>query len=170
MEPDPPVEAEPIPPRQSAGAYGFSRNELRGLVVIGLLAGAWIIYEWYERHYSQTVPAWVMEDVVIDQSSPADSAGAKQPQREVRSAAEDPGHTLVDVNTAGRGELIRLPGIGPTLAMRIIEDREKNGPFANLQDLQRVRGIGPKTATALAGWLRFSSVPVAPAETTVEVQ
>jgi competence protein ComEA len=36
-----------------------------------------------------------------------------------------------------------LPGIGPKLAHRIVEDRQKNGGFASLEDLGRVSGIGP---------------------------
>ena len=50
----------------------------------------------------------------------------------------------VDVNTADRPELMQLPGIGPTLARRIIASRETSGPFKNCDDLRRVRGIGPK--------------------------
>lgn len=50
----------------------------------------------------------------------------------------------VDVNAADRFELIQLPGIGDTLAQRIIEIRQTNGPFAEVEDLRRVRGIGPK--------------------------
>jgi len=180
MAPDPPAEDRLPPPHHSAGAYGFSRNELRSLVVFGLLAGGWIIYQWYDRRSSQGVPSWVVEDVLVDPSSPADStargsrsSGVTARKRSPiggRLDAEDPGHVLVDINTAARGELIRLPGIGPALATRIIADREKNGPFANLQDFQRVRGIGPKTATALAGWIRFSRAEVPPLDTAAQEQ
>jgi len=48
----------------------------------------------------------------------------------------------VDINTAGLEELQTLPGIGPALARRIIEDREANGPFREPGDLSRVFGIG----------------------------
>jgi len=51
----------------------------------------------------------------------------------------------VDVNTAGVAELERLPGVGPTLAGRIVAEREAHGPFAGTAALRRVRGLGPKT-------------------------
>jgi competence protein ComEA len=41
-------------------------------------------------------------------------------------------------------ELERLPGIGPVLARRIVEDRGRNGQYRRLEDLLRVKGIGPK--------------------------
>ena len=55
----------------------------------------------------------------------------------------------VDINTAGVAELERLPGLGPVLAQRIVEDREKNGPFQTPAALSRVKGIGSKTSEAL---------------------
>ena len=51
----------------------------------------------------------------------------------------------VDVNTAGLEKLDTLPGIGPVLAQRIIDDREANGPFASLEELLKVKGIGEAT-------------------------
>mgnify|MGYP005856075325 CR=1 FL=1 len=53
------------------------------------------------------------------------------------------GSGLVNINTAGTGELEKLPGIGPALAGRIIDFREKNGPFGNVEDITKVSGIGP---------------------------
>lgn len=51
----------------------------------------------------------------------------------------------IDLNAAGLAELDLLPGIGPALASRIIADRDENGPYDSIDDLQRVKGIGPKT-------------------------
>jgi competence protein ComEA len=51
----------------------------------------------------------------------------------------------VDVNRADWPELIQLPGIGPTLAQRLIDDRERNGEFRDVEELSRVGGIGPRT-------------------------
>ncbi len=56
----------------------------------------------------------------------------------------------VDVNLATAEELQLLPRIGPTLAARIVEERERGGPFRSVQDLTRVRGIGPRTVERLA--------------------
>jgi competence protein ComEA len=50
----------------------------------------------------------------------------------------------VDINTADLPELLQLPGIGNTLAGRIIASRKTDGPFASRDELVRIRGIGPK--------------------------
>lgn len=48
----------------------------------------------------------------------------------------------VNINTAKQTELETLPGIGPTIALRIIEYREENGKFTNIEELKEVEGIG----------------------------
>jgi len=59
----------------------------------------------------------------------------------------------VDINSADRLELIQLPGIGDTLAQRIIETRQSGGPFAKPDDLRRVNGIGPKIMERIRPYL-----------------
>lgn len=51
---------------------------------------------------------------------------------------------LVNINTATEEELDELPGVGESTARAIVEDRERNGPFALPEDLMRVSGIGEK--------------------------
>ena len=46
-----------------------------------------------------------------------------------------------------------MPGIGEALAQRIVEDRAENGPFLELNDLRRVRGIGPVTLEGMKPYL-----------------
>jgi len=62
----------------------------------------------------------------------------------------------INLNTATRAELQLLPRIGPALSQRIIEERQTNGPFADAEDLQRVKGVGPRTAARLAHAASFS--------------
>jgi competence protein ComEA len=57
----------------------------------------------------------------------------------------------VDLNRATIAELDALPGIGPATASAIVSDREMNGPFLTVDELTRVRGIGPAKLEALAG-------------------
>jgi competence protein ComEA len=49
----------------------------------------------------------------------------------------------VDINRASLADLTRLPGVGPALASRILQAREREGPFTSIDDLRRVRGVGP---------------------------
>lgn len=60
-----------------------------------------------------------------------------------------PVHTRININTASANELETLPGIGKGLAERIIEHREKHGPFRRPGDLVIVRGISDKRFRAL---------------------
>lgn len=57
----------------------------------------------------------------------------------------------LDLNRASAQELDALPGIGPATAAAIVAYREANGPFASVDDLLEVRGIGPAKLGALSG-------------------
>lgn len=58
---------------------------------------------------------------------------------------------VININTATAEELDSLPGIGPSTAAAIVEDRERNGPFASPEDLMRVSGIGEGKFSKLKG-------------------
>lgn len=70
------------------------------------------------------------------------------------SGAEAPGGgEPIDVNAADTRRLEELPGVGPATAAAIVADREASGPFASVDDLERVRGIGPATLERLRPWV-----------------
>ena len=51
----------------------------------------------------------------------------------------------VNINTASKEELTKLPGIGPAYADRIVAHRTEKGNFTSVEQLTEVKGIGPKT-------------------------
>ena len=61
---------------------------------------------------------------------------------------------LIDLNKASAEQLVALPGVGPAIAKRIVDFREKNGPFKRVEDLLKVRGVGEKSFQKIKGRVR----------------
>ena len=81
-------------------------------------------------------------------------AGASATQGAAK--AEGKPSTVINVNTATVAELEALPGIGASTAARIVEYRQKNGPFKKIEDLMNVRGVGEKSFLKLRSLLTVS--------------
>lgn len=64
----------------------------------------------------------------------------------------------LDINQATWVEWAQLDGIGETLARRIVQNRIDRGPFASIEDVSRVRGIGKKTMERIRPHLRQREV------------
>ena len=77
------------------------------------------------------------------------TAFASSPHGSVAAARSGPPDTVLNVNRATAVELEGLPGIGASLARRIVADREARGPFATVQALDRIPGIGPRLVARL---------------------
>lgn len=110
---------------------------LRGDAVVSALNLATLLRDGQEVHVPVTgetppAPVSLSPDASAADGSAATGSGA-----------------LVNLNTATAAELETLPGIGPALAQRIVEERAANGPYASADDLTRVRGIGPATVDKL---------------------
>ncbi|HUL59908.1 MAG TPA: helix-hairpin-helix domain-containing protein [Anaeromyxobacteraceae bacterium] len=102
-------------------------------------------------------------------------AGRGSPPRGWIGCATDPGGTRgftdeerlvlrlpLDPNRASARALAFLPGLGPALGRAIAAEREAHGPFADLDDLRRVRGIGPKRLEQARSTLAVAPGAVAP--------
>lgn len=76
---------------------------------------------------------------------------------------------LLDLNTAGRDELLSVRGIGPSLAGKIIEYRSAHGPFTRLEQLLEVKGIGEKSLARLRKYFTLSPSPSPEANVTPPV-
>ena len=81
----------------------------------------------------------------------------KKPKRPKKTEPEIPANVDLDVASAEQIETIR--GIGPSLAKRIVADRDSLGPFGSLEQLQRVKGVGPKLAARIDSSVTFSLLP-----------
>ena len=86
--------------------------------------------------------------------APAASAApeATSPASETAQAPTSVSYPL-NLNTATKEQLMTLSGIGDTLAQRIVDYRAQNGPFQSVDELDNVKGIGPKTIEKIRPYL-----------------
>lgn len=124
------LSATPVPPSPPAtpppaapDAPVPRRSQTAALALLVLAAGL-IGWRWYADHHG-TRPTDLHRDV---------------------------GHR-VDLNRATRSELMQIPGVGPSLADRIVAHRDARGRFANVEELRDVHGVGDATLGKLRPWV-----------------
>jgi competence protein ComEA len=132
----------------------YTRPQLAVLLVVVLVAGIGLaVGQWRRAHpelaarverFDRTAapPRPTVDELPV--ISPAERAAPPPRALPLPDAASKRAASVapVDVNRASADELRALPGIGAVLAARIVEARERHGPFASLDDLRRVRGLG----------------------------
>src|SRR5467141_2100616 len=79
------------------------------------------------------------------------AAGGVSPAASGSSVKEKP--EPVDINSASAADLEKVPGLGPSLSRRIIEFRDKNGPYGTVEDLLKIQGIGEKSLSHFREYL-----------------
>jgi comEA protein len=128
----------------------FSQRTAILLLAAAFLIGSAIRF-FQSRH---SVPEALQGQVFPDSAT---AAAFRAQAAEVAQLADEMAKRPVDINTATRMELERLPGIGPVLSQRIIDYRDRHGPFASVEALDDVPGIGPKRLEAVRGYATVDS-------------
>ena len=122
----------------------YTRPQLTVLLLVVLVAGIGLgIGHWRRAHPVLAERLERLDRVVVPPQPTVDELPLAQPARRTAPPKSLPPPQPVDINRATEDELRALPGIGGVLASRIVEAREQGGPFASLDDLRRVRGLGP---------------------------
>ena len=102
------------------------------------------------REVLVTLPPETVMPTVPSTEPPVRSEPSKQTEPKKSSDSSEKKVSFpVNINTASKKELDALPGIGETLAQRIIDYRSANGPFSTVDELTKVKGIGEKTLEKL---------------------
>ncbi len=90
------------------------------------------------------------------------ATAAQQGAGEAPPAKAAPATAIVNLNTATVTQLDALPGIGPKVAARIVEYRQKNGAFKKIEELMNVKGIGEKNFLRLKPYITVTPAKAAP--------
>ncbi|MDR2593656.1 MAG: helix-hairpin-helix domain-containing protein [Fibromonadaceae bacterium] len=95
-------------------------------------------------------------DTIDNEATASDDEDAKfaKHKREKKPKKKAPAFPL-PINSASNEDLCFIKGVGPSLAQKIIDYREKNGNFRTAKDLEKVPGIGAKKRQAMEEFVRF---------------
>ena len=129
---------------------------LIGTMLAGLIVGA-IRHNYFDNKRDNIVTHERKASFLRDSQLPLDTDAASVLQEIVADGQEEALREgrikkkieSINVNTAKKDELIFLPNVGPVTGERIIRFREDFGVFKSIDDLTRVKGIGPKTLDKL---------------------
>ncbi len=130
----------------------LTKNERRALFIVGLILAISAVVEWIGPHKTSTKQFdYSLQDSLFkvlsqDTNRTAPSSTTTKPKITRKKTATKPlqPHSI-NINTADAQTLEKLPRIGPKTAQAILQYRQTHGPFKTIDELDNVKGIGPKT-------------------------
>jgi competence protein ComEA len=131
----------------------WTPGERRGALIVALLLALGAARDLWRAEHPELTPA-----PPPSAAGALEAGGGPNPEGSGIAAQPEPGR-LLDLNRAGPAELDALPGIGPVLAGRILEHRNRYGPFQEPEDLLAVPGIGPRLFERLRPLVRVGASP-----------
>ncbi len=132
--------------------FAFTRGEtiaLCVLLVITLVGGGLVIYD----HSRQSLPPRMIFEAVEAETSSVTEVAGSLPEQKPQTVALPTRPLRLNINTAPAESLQLLPLIGATLSRRIVDYRTQHGPFASVDQLVAVNGIGIKNLQKLRPYL-----------------
>ena len=120
--------------------FTFNKNEQLVILMLSAALLVGIVVSYIDRSNSDSVPDFDVKKSAVP---------LPEALEELRPSQEGDDPAQIEVNTATAKDFQRLSGIGPQIAQRIVDYRNAQGNFTNLEDLTKVAGVGPKTLERL---------------------
>jgi competence ComEA-like helix-hairpin-helix protein len=135
------------------------RKALLFFTVVLVLGAATRAYRVFHSRSPIDAKARSALELQIKAADSARRAGLRKPKRDRPPKALPKPTGPVDLDIASVKEIEALRHVGPTLAKRIVADRDTFGPFGSMDGFRRVKGIGPSMVEKLDSSVTFSLVP-----------
>lgn len=132
--------------RRIAEWLALTKTERRVLLFLSVTLIVGVGIKWYKQSSSseQSYDYRTEDSIFVTRSAMPEESLRTEPQMPTSQSAESNNNKSININTATQKELESLPGIGKTLAQRIIEYRMSVALFRKPEDLRNVKGITKK--------------------------
>jgi len=145
----------------------LTSKERKALLILIIILGAAALFQWTLPHqvksdqYDYTLQDSLFRTLAADtippdpvqQENPQIKPPRKRTKKQPSKTKKKLSEKSININSAGQLKLEKLPGIGPKTAQAIINYREQNGPFSKLEQLKKVKRIGPKTLQKISPYI-----------------